>query len=213
MADDKGKLGEGGPPVVDRGGDEPSGGSRPQRAAHLAPPQRETGIVDRAAPERAIVRQEQRRRARRRELSRRRFFGAAFWGSMGIGLTGGLAAFLSFFWPRGLQGFGGEVPVAADLVPLPGKPRSASPTASSGWFTWRPARAPTPASASPASADWSPSGGSALTSAARCPGAPPSILRAPPAGSAVPATAPPIPPPGCASSAPPRAQWTPWRSP
>lgn len=122
MADDKGKLGEGGPPVVDRGGDEPSGGSRPQRAAHLAPPQRETGIVDRAAPERAIVRQEQRRRARRRELSRRRFFGAAFWGSMGIGLTGGLAAFLSFFWPRGLQGFGGEVPVAADLVPLPGKP-------------------------------------------------------------------------------------------
>ena len=120
MSDDKVKLGEGGPPVVDRGGDEPSGGSRPQRAAHIESPQREMGIVERGAPERAIVRQEQRRRARRTELSRRRFFGAAFWGAMGIGLTGGLAAFLSFFWPRGLQGFGGDVPVAADIVPSPG---------------------------------------------------------------------------------------------
>ena len=110
MADEKGKLGEGGPPVVDRGASEPSGGSRPQRAAHIEPHQREIGIVDRGAPERAIVRKEQKRRARQTELSRRRFFGAAFWGGMGIGLTGGLAAFLSFFWPRGLQGFGDDFP-------------------------------------------------------------------------------------------------------
>ena len=120
MGSDRSGLGEGGPPVVDRSGGEPSGGSRPQRAAHIAPSEREIGVVERTAPERAIVRQEQARRARRAELSRRRFFGAAFWGAMGIGLTGGLAAFLSFFWPRGLQGFGGEVPVSADLVPRPG---------------------------------------------------------------------------------------------
>ena len=40
---------------------------------------------------------------------------------MGFGLTGALAAFLSFFWPRGVQGFGGKVPVSATLVPEAGE--------------------------------------------------------------------------------------------
>ena len=115
----EGGTGEGGPPRRTPARDEPSSAVRPQRAPHLgAGGQR--GISAEAAPQRAIVRAAQRRRAGGMEVTRRQFMGASFWGVLGIGLTGSVAAFLAFFWPRGLTGFGGQIGVAAELVPEPG---------------------------------------------------------------------------------------------
>ena len=112
-------LGDGGPPRVVAAPAEVASGSRPARAPHLDTDRRAV-IVDEQSGERAIVTKAQRRRARRAEMNRRQFMKASFWGSFGFGLTGALAAFLAFFWPRGVQGFGGKIPVSAALVPAEG---------------------------------------------------------------------------------------------
>ena len=109
-------LGDGGPARVASVPQEIASASRPSLAPHLDTDRRAV-ISDEAAAERAIVTRAQRRRAKRRELSRRQFVKASFWGGMGFGLTGAVSAFLAFFWPRGVQGFGGKVPVSASLVP------------------------------------------------------------------------------------------------
>ena len=113
-------LGDGGPSRITPAAQQPGAGSRPSRAPHLAPSPRGDVVTDAAVTERAIVTRAQRRRARQMELTRRQFVKASFWGGMGIGLTGSLAAFLAFFWPRGVQGFGGKIQVSASLVPLEG---------------------------------------------------------------------------------------------
>ena len=115
----KGGTGEGGPQQLVPAPQDPPSATRPQRAPFLAPEARQA-ITDAAAPERAIVTRAQRRRARRMQMTRRQFLRASFWGGMGVGLTGSLAAFLAFFWPRGIQGFGGLVTVAAEVVPKAG---------------------------------------------------------------------------------------------
>ncbi len=114
-----GGTGEGGPQQLVPVPQQPSSGTRPTRAPHRADAAR-PAVTDQPARERAIVRRAQRRRARRMELTRRQLMRASFWGMMGFGLTGSLAAFLSFFWPRGVTGFGGKIAVSAALVPEPG---------------------------------------------------------------------------------------------
>lgn len=114
------RLGEGGPSQITAAAAEPGSGTRPPRAPHLAESPRSQVVTEAATAERAIVTKAQRRRARQMELTRRQFVKASFWGGMGIGLTGSLAAFLAFFWPRGVQGFGGKIPVSASLVPEEG---------------------------------------------------------------------------------------------
>ena len=114
------RLGEGGPSQVGTAPPEVASGARPARASHLDPERRPV-VVEEQAGERAIVTRAQRRRARRAEMNRRQFVKASFWGGFGFGLTGALAAFLAFFWPRGVQGFGGKIPVSASLVPEPGE--------------------------------------------------------------------------------------------
>lgn len=116
-----GRTGEGGPATLLPAKEEPSSASRAPRGSRLDPAGR-PAVTEQAADQRATVRRAQRRRARRMELTRRQFVRMSFWGSMGIGVSGALAAFLAFFWPRGLQGFGGPVPVAAELVPAAGDP-------------------------------------------------------------------------------------------
>ena len=81
-----------------------------QRPARTQPPVTEHAVAIRA----------QRRRARRLQLTRRQLFRTAVWGGLGFGLTGSLAAFLSFTWPRNVQGFGGKVVVAKELLPQAG---------------------------------------------------------------------------------------------
>ena len=112
-------LGEGGPSQIEAAPAEIASGSRPARAPHLDTSGRAV-VTDEQVGERAIVTRAQRRRAHRAEMNRRQFVKATFWGGMGFGLTGALAAFLSFFWPRGVQGFGGKVAVSATLVPEAG---------------------------------------------------------------------------------------------
>lgn len=99
---------------------EPSGGSRPQRAPHLASGARR-GVVEGGAGERAIVTRAQRRRARQGQVTRRQLLRVSFWGFFTFGLTGGLGAFLSNFWPRNVTGFGGKISVAASDVPEAGE--------------------------------------------------------------------------------------------
>jgi cytochrome b6-f complex iron-sulfur subunit len=113
------RLGDGGPPRVSRQPREVASGARPARAPHLDTDRRPVLTQDEATS-RAIVTRAQRRRAKRAEMTRRQLMKVSFWGGMGFGLTGALAAFLSFFWPRGIQGFGGEVPVSASLIPEEG---------------------------------------------------------------------------------------------
>ena len=110
------RLGDGGPSQVEDAPREGAAGSRPARAPHLDTDRRAV-VTEDEAEARAIVTRAQRRRARRAELNRRQFRKVSFWGGMGFGLTGALAAFLSFFWPRGVQGFGGKIPVSASLLP------------------------------------------------------------------------------------------------
>ena len=114
-----GGTGEGGPQQLVPNPDVPASAGRPSRAPHLDTDVR-PAITDEPAPERAMVTRAQRRRARRMELTRRQLFRTSFWGVMGFGLTGSLAAFLAFFWPRGVQGFGAKITVAAELVPAVG---------------------------------------------------------------------------------------------
>jgi len=66
---------------------------------------------------RAMVTRAQRRRARQGQVTRRQLLRVSFWGFFTFGLTGGLGAFLSNFWPRGVTGFGGKIAVAAGTVP------------------------------------------------------------------------------------------------
>lgn len=99
--------------------DAPASASQPSRAPHLDVSPR-SAVTEEAATERAIVTRAQRRRGRRMELSRRQLFRTSFWGVFGVGLTGSLSAFLAFFWPRGVQGFGSKITVPAALVPGPG---------------------------------------------------------------------------------------------
>ena len=116
-------TGEGGPPRLREAPPEPSGAGRPPRAPHLTgATERRPAITDEPAQERAIVQRAQRRRARRREVTRRQFVRSTFWGTLGLTVTASVGGFLAFFWPRGLQGFGGTIPVSADLVPEPGDP-------------------------------------------------------------------------------------------
>ena len=115
------RLGDGGPSRVTPAAQQPGSGARPSRAPHLEESPRADVVTDTASAERAIVTKEQRRRARQMELTRRQFVKVSFWGGMGIGLTGALGAFLAFFWPRGVQGFGGKIPVSASLVPEEGE--------------------------------------------------------------------------------------------
>lgn len=98
---------------------EPSGGSRPQRAPHLRSESR-PGVVQGGDGARAMVTRAQRRRARQGQVTRRQLLRVSFWGFFTFGLTGGLGAFLSNFWPRGVTGFGGRIPVAASAVPSVG---------------------------------------------------------------------------------------------
>lgn len=98
---------------------EPSGGSRPQRAPHLRSESR-PGVVQSGDGARAMVTRAQRRRARQGQVTRRQLLRVSFWGFFTFGLTGGLGAFLSNFWPRGVTGFGGRIPVAASAVPAAG---------------------------------------------------------------------------------------------
>ncbi len=109
-------TGEGGPQTIVRSGDLPSSGGRPQRGPHLDASRREV-VTDTPPPERAMVTKAQRRRAQRMEMTRRQLGKVSFWGIFGFGLTGSLSAFLAFFWPRGVQGFGGKIAVASTLVP------------------------------------------------------------------------------------------------
>ena len=53
------------------------------------------------------------------DVSRRNFIRASFWGGLGATLLGSLGIFLDFFYPRGVQGFGGPVPAGkvTDLQP------------------------------------------------------------------------------------------------
>jgi cytochrome b6-f complex iron-sulfur subunit len=53
------------------------------------------------------------------ELSRRRFVLGAFWTGLGVTLAGSLGVFLDFFWPRGIEKFGGPFSLgnAADFEP------------------------------------------------------------------------------------------------
>ncbi len=95
---------------------EPSGGSRPQRAPHLRAESR-AGVVQAGEGARAMVTQAQRRRARQGQVTRRQLLRVSFWGFFTFGLTGGLGAFLSNFWPRGVTGFGGRITVGAGAVP------------------------------------------------------------------------------------------------
>ena len=95
---------------------EPSGGSRPQRAPHLRAESR-SGVVQGGEGARAMVTRAQRRRARQGQVTRRQLLRVSFWGFFTFGLTGGLGAFLSNFWPRGVTGFGGRISVAAGAVP------------------------------------------------------------------------------------------------
>jgi cytochrome b6-f complex iron-sulfur subunit len=113
------RLGDGGPSQIETAAQEVASGSRPSRAPHLDTDRRAV-VTDDEGGARAIVTRAQRRRAKRAEMNRRQFMKASFWGGMGFGLTGALAAFMSFFWPRGVQGFGGKVPVSAALVPNEG---------------------------------------------------------------------------------------------
>ena len=76
--------------------------------------------METAAPERAMITRAQRRRAQRMEMTRRQILKVSFWGIFGFGLTGALAAFMAFFWPRGVQGFGGKIAVSSSLVPKAG---------------------------------------------------------------------------------------------
>lgn len=109
-------TGEGGPQTIVRSDDLPSSGGRSARAPHMDTSRREV-VTDTPPPERAMVTKAQRRRAKRMEMTRRQLGKVAFWGMFGFGLTGALSAFLAFFWPRGVQGFGGKIAVAAALVP------------------------------------------------------------------------------------------------
>ena len=61
------------------------------------------------------------------DVSRRNFIRAAFWGGLGATLLGSVAIFLDFFYPRGVEGFGGPVP-AGNVTELPpgGDPREFS---------------------------------------------------------------------------------------
>ncbi len=53
------------------------------------------------------------------EVSRRRFILGAFWTGLGVTLAGSLGVFLDFFWPRGIEKFGGPFPIGnvADFEP------------------------------------------------------------------------------------------------
>ncbi len=117
-----GTTGQGGPQQRQVSADTPASASRPSRAPHLGSGRAGTAVTDEAAPQRAIVTRAQRRRARRMELTRRQLMRTSFWGVFTFGLTGALAAFMAFFWPRGVQGFGGKIAVAASLVPEVGSP-------------------------------------------------------------------------------------------
>ncbi len=112
-------TGEGGPQQLVPVPPTPSGAARPQRAPFLPGAER-AAITEEPGRERAIVTRAQRRRQRRMELTRRQLLQTSFWGVFFLGLTGSVSAFLAFFWPRGLTGFGGKIAVAADLVPEPG---------------------------------------------------------------------------------------------
>lgn len=114
-----GATGEGGQQSIVPSADQPSSGGRPQRAPHLDTERRPT-VTDEAPPERAMVTRAQRRRAQAMEVTRRQLMKVSFWGVLGFGLTGALSTFLAFFWPRGVQGFGGTIPVSATLVPEAG---------------------------------------------------------------------------------------------
>ncbi|MCY4619033.1 MAG: Rieske 2Fe-2S domain-containing protein [Chloroflexi bacterium] len=98
---------------------EPSGGSRPQRAPHLRAESR-PGVVQSGDGARAMVTRAQRRRAMQGQVTRRQLLRVSFWGFFTFSLTGGLGAFLSNFWPRGVTGFGGRIAVSAATVPEAG---------------------------------------------------------------------------------------------
>ena len=98
---------------------EPSGASRPQRAPHMRAQSR-AGVVQSGEGARAMVTRAQRRRAQQGQVTRRQLLRVSFWGFFTFGLTGGLGAFLSNFWPRGVTGFGGRITVAAEAVPAAG---------------------------------------------------------------------------------------------
>lgn len=53
------------------------------------------------------------------DLSRRRFILGTFWTGLGVTLAGSLGVFLDFFWPRGVEKFGGPFAVGnvADYEP------------------------------------------------------------------------------------------------
>ncbi|MDA0256695.1 MAG: Rieske 2Fe-2S domain-containing protein, partial [Chloroflexi bacterium] len=53
------------------------------------------------------------------ELSRRRFILGAFWTGLGVSLAGSVGVFLDFFWPRGIEKFGGPFALGnvADFEP------------------------------------------------------------------------------------------------
>ena len=114
-----GETGEGGPQTRLPAAAEPPGADRPPRAPHLDETAR-AGVVQQEAPERAIVTRAQRRRAQAMQVNRRQLLRVSFWGIFAFGLTGALAGFVSFFWPRGVQGFGGKIAVSAALVPEAG---------------------------------------------------------------------------------------------
>ena len=113
------ETGQGGPQSIVPSQGAPSSGGRPQRAPHLDTTTRDV-VTETAAPERAMITRAQRRRAQRMEMTRRQILKVSFWGIFGFGLTGALAAFMAFFWPRGVQGFGGKIAVSSSLVPKAG---------------------------------------------------------------------------------------------
>ena len=114
-----GVTGEGGEQSIVPSVGQAASSGRPQRAPHLDASRRDV-VTDTPSPERAMVTRAQRRRAKRREMTRRQLMNVSFWGTFGFGLTGALSAFLAFFWPRGVQGFGGKIAVSALLVPEEG---------------------------------------------------------------------------------------------
>ena len=116
-----GTTGEGGPQQRRATADLPPPATRAPRVAHLDADESRPAVTDEAAPERAIVRRAQRRRAKRMQMTRRQLLNVSFWGVFGLGLTGALAGFLSNFWPRDVQGFGGKIAVSQDLVPDAGE--------------------------------------------------------------------------------------------
>lgn len=109
----------------------------PRTAAHPAPPIEATspasehtapwrtvahsgGGVLTARPDGRAAERQARTPAEARRMTRRAFVGSAFWSGLGVVGAGLLLGFVNFFWPRGVQGFGGIISVPAAQVPEPG---------------------------------------------------------------------------------------------